>query len=270
MIEKVGHVKNPLTIIAIFAALAEVGGTIVLPLLQPVTQYIYVWFLIFFPIGLVGVFFYVLYNKHHVLYAPSDFQEDSSFKELLERQSPTQRIEILNQEVIAETKPESSTALEGTNEQDPGAISALRILQQDYRATYLLAEELAIAKLAKDRGWKIERALVSRGRGRTPFDGVAQTDVADYVIEVSYSRRNVLQSEIWRDKLRRIADFYGDLPDAKRNRFRTVVAFVYDQGDIEKVTRMIERIREMATEMPFHVEVVPMSYQSLTDEFRVH
>lgn len=79
MTSKIGHIKNPLTVIAIFAGLAEVGGTIVLPLLEKETQTTYVWFLMLFPPFLVGSFFYVLYTRHKVLYAPSDFKDDSGF-----------------------------------------------------------------------------------------------------------------------------------------------------------------------------------------------
>jgi hypothetical protein len=79
MTSNISHIKNPLTVIAIFAGLAEVGGTIVLPLLEKETQTTYVWFLMLFPPFLVGLFFYVLYTRHKVLYAPSDFKDDSSF-----------------------------------------------------------------------------------------------------------------------------------------------------------------------------------------------
>lgn len=44
MLERIGHVKNPLTIIALFAGLAEVSGTIVLPFLNNDVQSLYVWF----------------------------------------------------------------------------------------------------------------------------------------------------------------------------------------------------------------------------------
>ncbi len=40
MVEKIGHIKNPLTVIAIFAALAEVSGTVVLPFLDKETQHV--------------------------------------------------------------------------------------------------------------------------------------------------------------------------------------------------------------------------------------
>jgi hypothetical protein len=44
MIEKIGSVKNPLTIIEIFAGIAEVSGTTVLPFISPENQGIFIYF----------------------------------------------------------------------------------------------------------------------------------------------------------------------------------------------------------------------------------
>ena len=82
MPKDIGHIKNPLTVIAIFAGIAETSGTIVLPLLDASVQGTFVWFLMLFPCLLIAMFFGVLYMKHHVLYAPSDFQEDKSFVDM--------------------------------------------------------------------------------------------------------------------------------------------------------------------------------------------
>ncbi|MFG0353547.1 hypothetical protein ACF8LD_04875 [Pseudomonas sp. zbq_5] len=82
MPKDIGHIKNPLTVIAIFAGIAETSGTIVLPLLDANVQGTFVWFLMLFPCLLIAMFFGVLYMKHHVLYAPSDFQEDKSFVDM--------------------------------------------------------------------------------------------------------------------------------------------------------------------------------------------
>lgn len=90
MIEKVGHVKNPLTIIAIFAGLAEVCGTLVLPLLEPSVQKVFVYFLMGFPSLLIIGFFAILWFKHDVLYAPSDFRSDESFN--IYRRSPGEKL----------------------------------------------------------------------------------------------------------------------------------------------------------------------------------
>lgn len=48
MTEKIGLIKNPLTIIAIFAGIAEVSGTIVLPFIADENQGLFIYFLIFF------------------------------------------------------------------------------------------------------------------------------------------------------------------------------------------------------------------------------
>lgn len=82
MPKEMGHVKNPLTVIAIFAGIAETSGAVILPFLDKDIQGVFVWFLMFFPCLLIAFFFGVLYRKHHVLYAPSDYKEDKSFVEL--------------------------------------------------------------------------------------------------------------------------------------------------------------------------------------------
>jgi hypothetical protein len=82
MPKEMGHVKNPLTVIAIFAGIAETSGAAILPFLDKDIQGTFVWFLMFFPCLLIALFFGVLYKKHHVLYAPSDYKEDKSFVDL--------------------------------------------------------------------------------------------------------------------------------------------------------------------------------------------
>ena len=79
MLDKIRNIKNPLTVIGIFAALTEVGGIVVLPFLSDANQSTFMWFLILFPSALLILFFVTLNFNPTVLYAPSDFQEDSSY-----------------------------------------------------------------------------------------------------------------------------------------------------------------------------------------------
>jgi hypothetical protein len=67
MLEKIRQVNNPLTIIAVFAGIAEISGTAILPFLDREVQHIYVWFLIVFPLLLVVLFFATLNFNHKVL-----------------------------------------------------------------------------------------------------------------------------------------------------------------------------------------------------------
>lgn len=79
MIEKVKAVNNPLTIIAIFAALAEIAGTVALKLVADNLQATFIWFVILFPVLLVLLFFITLNFNPKVLYAPSDFKNEENF-----------------------------------------------------------------------------------------------------------------------------------------------------------------------------------------------
>lgn len=79
LIEKTGHIKNPLTVIAMFAAIAEISGATVLPFVIPENQSIYIWFLMLFPFFLVGIFFITLNFNRDALYAPSDYKDEKNF-----------------------------------------------------------------------------------------------------------------------------------------------------------------------------------------------
>lgn len=87
-------IKNPLTIIAIFAGIVEIGSNTVLPFLTDENQSTYIWFLMIFPILLVLIFFYILYNKHEVLYAPSDYTDDKVFQDILNNRRKSTSLEI--------------------------------------------------------------------------------------------------------------------------------------------------------------------------------
>ncbi|MFH1302661.1 MAG: hypothetical protein ABIK07_16485, partial [Planctomycetota bacterium] len=83
MIGKIKRVHNPLTVIAIFAALAEVAITVSLATIDPSIQATFVWFVMFFPVFLVGSFFLTLNFNPKVLYSPSDFRKDETFEKLI-------------------------------------------------------------------------------------------------------------------------------------------------------------------------------------------
>lgn len=86
-VSSLNHIKNPLTIVGIFAGIVEVSANLVLPFLNDENQSVYVWFLMLFPAGLVAIFFALLNWNHAVLYAPSDYQNDDSFVKVLIKQN---------------------------------------------------------------------------------------------------------------------------------------------------------------------------------------
>lgn len=68
--------------IGIFAGIAEVAGTVVLPFVSEQLQYIFIWYVMIFPVFLVGLFFYTLIRHNKKLYAPSDFANEENFIKL--------------------------------------------------------------------------------------------------------------------------------------------------------------------------------------------
>ncbi len=73
------QVSNPLTLIAVFASMAEVAATAALPTLDGTVQAQFVWFVMLFPVLLVVLFFLTLNWNHRVLYAPGDYEDETNF-----------------------------------------------------------------------------------------------------------------------------------------------------------------------------------------------
>jgi len=86
-IAQIPHIRNPLTVIGIFAAVAEVSATIALPQLDPNAQATFMWFVMGFPFLLVLLFFATLNFNLKALYAPSDFRDEKNFMTLIARSS---------------------------------------------------------------------------------------------------------------------------------------------------------------------------------------
>lgn len=110
--------STPLSIIAIFACLAETSGTVVLPFLKNDTiQLIYVWFLMVFPLILVILFFITLWKKHSVFYSPGEYRDDDAYievanlidsKNIIDKELAHKKIKLTN-DIIKKEIPNIST-----------------------------------------------------------------------------------------------------------------------------------------------------------------
>lgn len=80
------QVSNPLTIIAIFAGIAEALAAVVLPFVSEQNQLVVLVFLLAFPCLLVVMFFLTLNFNNKVLYAPSDYADEANFVTMMNKQ----------------------------------------------------------------------------------------------------------------------------------------------------------------------------------------
>ena len=106
MTEKIKSISNPLTIIAIFAALAEINATVSIGLVDKELQETFIWFVIVFPILLVILFFLTLNFNTKVIYAPSDYKDDKSFQKMLIGESEPDREINYDKDIINKTLTE--------------------------------------------------------------------------------------------------------------------------------------------------------------------
>ncbi|WP_347901755.1 hypothetical protein [Pseudomonas purpurea] len=91
MIKHQRKITNPMTIIAIFAAISETSAAVSLPFLDDEEREIYIWFLISFPFYLLLLFFVTLNFNYKSLYAPSDFEKSKQFIKVIDEASRTEK-----------------------------------------------------------------------------------------------------------------------------------------------------------------------------------
>ncbi|MBZ7924357.1 hypothetical protein LAC81_26890 [Ensifer adhaerens] len=264
MIEKIGHIKNPLTVIAAFAGFAEVSGTVILPFLEKDIQYTYVWFLMLFPTALVGIFFTTLALNHVVLYAPSDYSDPNSFERLFEQSKPSVRLEKIN---IEATESEATTeqSLEDAAAQDGptfvGADEPGKPLLASSPA--LLAEELLIARYSKDRGISLARGVSPAKLPNIGFDGVAITSDSVVIVETKFYRKSGPSLATAKREMGKVAAFVSSLANQSRSVTMVwAIALDYPVND-PRVHQIKRTLKRASLEFPFKVEVVFYEFNEL-------
>lgn len=77
--DSVSRVKNPLTLVALFASISEISMAVVLTRLPEALQETFIWFVMGFPCALVLLFFFVLYRRPAVFFAPGDYKQEELY-----------------------------------------------------------------------------------------------------------------------------------------------------------------------------------------------
>ena len=269
MIEKVAHIKNPLTVIAMFAGIAEVSGTVILPFLQPSTQNVYVWFLMTFPFMLVLAFFGTLLWKHHVLYAPSDFKDEKLFANMYKPGSLELRAEKLEEDSSADAEPEPQFTPASASAPTPEKVDAAKLsITPSIAAKALLAEDLAITRLASERKARFVRNVSPSDMPEIMFDAVAKDGNNQIILEVKYNQSGRFSRETVERMKKRFKDYFYSLPQDIRNGISFIIAIVVDGGAEDRADFLkFCYEREMkGFPIPVHVHVYRMS--ELQKDFR--
>ena len=245
MIEKIRKISNPLTIIAIFAGLAEISGTVVLPFLEGDSQAIYLWFLMLFPVLLVVLFFITLNFNYKVLYAPSDFQDEDNFLKLFGKPTFEEKAEKISSELSA--SEESGTRIDDLKYRD--------LIRNNMTTTHYMAEELVMSKLEGEFD-QLDRDVMFRpGRYQFLFDGITSKHGHIYAIEVKYLKDESSLKNL-RSSLNKIRKALSELSESERRNVTVLIALATDleNGELDRVTEQVADIcSEQAFECDFRI-----------------
>lgn len=177
--------------------------------------------------------------------------------------TPKEQAEKLEQEIA-----ESSPAPQTDETSEPTSSSRIASAR-DFRASYMLAEELVIKKLSADLSLKVQREVRTSGPIRFIFDGVAIVDQKFIGIEVKYLRNRSALRMMAERSLDRINTYYTTLAEDARKHFSIILAVVIDkdyEGTTEDVGRSLNRLKEQYT-FPLHLTAYRMS--DLEQEFGI-
>ena len=266
MIGRVRTVRNPLTIIAVFAGLAEVGGTCVLPVLNGSLQNLFIWFLMLFPTFLVTLFFLTLNLNPTVLYAPSDFRIEANYMRLFETGTSEEKALKMEEEIeeAVPVPPRTERAQHETESMIRGFRPAYRDRTSRHRTKCFLAEQLVLNQLQIEFRVPVERNLVLPVAGnRLLFDGAFVKDGTLHIVEVKYYSGDILDPRTVRngnrtlDRLRTARKLKG-LP------FVVILAIVTDIRE-EAFPNAVKGIQEVMADIGFPISIRLYNIESLEE-----
>lgn len=282
-------IKNPLTIIAIFAGIVEVGSNSVLPFLTDENQATYIWFLMLFPLVLVLIFFFILYNKHEVLYAPSDFNDESNFRDILNTSRKSTVSEVndkMNDELRTLKEEYKKLEKQSKKKKDkknkdsekevltsvatkeiPKQVEAFREMFREKRTKFLSIIEKELLKIFKDKYFdRLEtNVTIENQESKLIIDGIVLEEDKMNIVEVKILSTHMAIRHIIR---KFIQTKYDILKTISKDTDLTISFIVITPDDrfIDRYTRIENLINEEFS--GFNIKIYPNIINEL-DEAKV-
>lgn len=290
MQNKSGTIKNPLSVIAIFAGIAEISGTLVLPHIAPENQYLFIWFLMIFPFALVVMFFLTLNWNYKVLYAPSDFKDEEHFINL-QKASTSEVLDKIKEELAEEDEQESSlsdnavkdievdleeaqkfvetaelrfsTGRISTKEEREKQKDIVRSINKIRMIETRLLEDILFEKLQKELDGSIQRDMkLENSNFKFMFDGLVHRGDNLTAIEFKRMNRNTMNSSMSSALPRKYNEVFQSLTEKEKKNFSLILA-VATEDDPNYMKEYFSRI---LAPLNFEFKVLVYSVDDLSKE----
>lgn len=272
-----GLTKNPLGIIGLFISLIYGFACLVLSTsisnLDSANERIpLIWFIIIFPLIILGAFLFLVVNHHEKLYAPSDFRDDGSFIETMQNRRINEKkdeeinllVEAKNNKEISKIKsPITKNKEEVTTKGDNNKITKLSV--EELKERYIKSEKWAIKDLELEYNvhFKTNQVISSNGV-KLELDAYAITQNQAIISEVKYWQSDKATKPLLLNLQKFILKFDQFQRAFKSRNLELIIVIVFDKLT-EKNT---QAIKKFVTELNDKVKIQFKEYESLLTDYK--
>jgi len=143
---------------------------------------------------------------------------------------------------------------------------ARQLFNENIMAPYILAEEFALNKIAKELNTNIERDVKL---SRTPyhvFDGVALKDQKFIAIEVKYLKNPVININNYKKFLDRINKFYHSLEAANKKYFSLIFVVVLGKENTISIDEVKANLASLTNAFDFEINFRIYKFEEIEKE----
>ena len=249
--------RNPLGILALFIFFMHSISTLAIwsDQLSMDQRNILVWFVVLYPCLVLATFFRLVAYHHEKLYAPNDFQKDSSFLK-------TVRMSVSDQKTELGKEAEIATASETSNS-DGGKTANEAIDKRTVTESIVLAEDLVLKKIEFENRATITRSV--KLNDSFYADGIFQRNGTTYVVEVLFST-SPIRSAILDKFVRRISVV---IPEIEQHKVKVILAIVYRNIDGMDCSKESTRISQSWINLELDFELYIYGLDQLREDYGI-
>lgn len=238
------YLHNPLGILGMFITLCYLIAGIVFSIgldkLQGDSERLpFVYFIIGFPLIILGAFLFLVICHHEKLYSPQDFSDEANFVKLTGIES-TEKLREAAVEIISN----GNSAHQETKNVTEKVHALMPIVES--------VEKLAVKKIESIYGFQFQREVqYILNRQRYIFDAFAQKDGIFYIFECKYVRNSLS-----RDRLRMVLEQilrYKQMFNDQGIIAKFIVAFILDEFTEKRQKEIVDFYSSVVPEMTVFV-----------------
>lgn len=268
-----GLTKNPLGIIALFISLIYgfaciVLGTSLTNMSAEEERLPLIWFIILFPILILGAFIFLVVYHHEKLYSPSDFRNDEGFMQALNKKRVKSKIKkeaetLENADSVeeeqfkskeddnnsSEPNQDSNNLNDNTKQQKTNEISLTITDSENLMSKFTNAENWAAKEigLKYNLSTKVNQSFVTK-YGKFELDFIGNDSENVYIAEIKYWEANKSTKNL-KISLQEFLRKYDKLESAfsHSKKFNLVIAIVFDKLEdhiLKDLTDFVQKIND--------------------------